>query len=55
MPENKVSAEKQIIEERMFEFGKGKGGYAPEEAFGNKASVLVAMSSMDIPVPPGLS
>ncbi len=53
MPENKVSAEKQIIEERMFEFGKGKGGYAPEEAFGNKASVLVAMSSMDIPVPPG--
>ena len=53
MPENKESAEKQIIEERMLEFGKGKGGYAPEEAFGNKASVLVAMSSMDIPVPPG--
>ena len=53
MPENKVSAEKQIIEARMLEFGKGKGGYAPEEAFGNKASVLVAMSSMNIPVPSG--
>ena len=38
---------------RMLEFGNGKGGYAPKEALGDKASVLVAMSSMDIPVPPG--
>lgn len=53
MPGNSVSAEKQIIEARMLEFGKGKGGYVPEEAFGNKASVLVAMSSMNIPVPSG--
>ena len=38
---------------KMLEFGNGKGGYAPKEAFGDKASVLVAMSSMDIPVPLG--
>ncbi len=38
---------------RMLEFGNGKGGYAPKEAFGDKASILVAMSLMDIPVPPG--
>lgn len=53
MPGNSVSAEKQIIEARMLEFGKGKGGYVPEEAFGNKTSVLVAMSSMNIPAPSG--
>jgi pyruvate,orthophosphate dikinase len=53
MPENMEEAEKQVTEERMLEFGNGKGGYAPKEAFGNKASVLVAMSAMAIPVPPG--
>ncbi|HEY3360242.1 MAG TPA: PEP/pyruvate-binding domain-containing protein [Methanosarcina sp.] len=53
MFENKVSAEKQIMEARMLEFGDGKEKYAPKEAFGDKGSILIAMSSMGIPVPPG--
>lgn len=53
MPENIEEAEQQITETRMLEFGSGKGGYAPKEAFGDKASILIAMSSMDIPVPSG--
>lgn len=53
MPENMEESKKQVTEERMLEFGNGKGGYASKEAFGDKASILVAMSSMDIPVPPG--
>ncbi|OEU42850.1 hypothetical protein BGV40_07380 [Methanosarcina sp. Ant1] len=53
MPENIQGAEKKITEARMLEFGKGKGEYAPREAFGDKGSILIAMSSMGVPVPPG--
>lgn len=53
MPESNQGAEKQIPNTRMLEFGNGKGGYASREAFGDKASILIAMSSMGIPVPPG--
>jgi pyruvate,orthophosphate dikinase len=53
MPENIQGAEKKITEARMLEFGDVKGKYAPREAFGNKGSVLMAMASMGIPVPPG--
>lgn len=53
MSENKVSAEKQILEARMLEFGNGKEKYASKEAFGDKSSILIAMYSMDVPVPPG--
>ena len=53
MPENIEGAEKKITEARMLEFGNGKGKYAPKEAFGDKGSILIAMSSMGIPVPPG--
>lgn len=53
MPENMERAEKIVETKRILEFGNRKGGYAPKDAFGDKASVLVSMSSMDIPVPPG--
>lgn len=53
MPENMGRAEKTVETKRILEFGNRKGGYAPKDAFGDKASVLVSMSSMDIPVPPG--
>jgi phosphoenolpyruvate synthase/pyruvate phosphate dikinase len=53
MPENMLGAEKNITEARMLEFGDGKGEYASKESFGNKGSILVGMSSLDIPVPPG--
>jgi len=53
MPENMLGAEKNFTEARMLEFGDGKGVYASKESFGNKGSILVGMSSMGIPVPPG--
>ncbi len=53
VPENIEGAEKKIMEARILEFGNGKGEYAPKEAFGDKGSILIAMSSMGIPVPPG--
>jgi pyruvate, orthophosphate dikinase len=53
VPENIKESEKQVTGERMLEFGNGKRGYASKEAFGDKASKLVAMSSMDIPIPSG--
>lgn len=53
MSENTEGAEKKITEARMLEFGNRKVEYAPKEAFGDKGSILIAMSSMGIPVPPG--
>ena len=53
MPENILGAEKNITEARMLEFGNGKEEYASKESFGNKGSILVGMSSLGIPVPPG--
>lgn len=53
MSESNQGAEKQIMNTRMLKFGNGKGEYAPREAFGDKASILIDMSSIGIPVPPG--
>jgi len=53
MPENMLRAEKNITEAKMLEFGDGKEKYASKESFGNKGSILIDMSSMGVPVPPG--
>ena len=53
MPENLLGAEKNITEARMLEFGNRKKKYASKESFGNKGSILIDMSSMSVPVPPG--
>ena len=53
MPENLLGAEKNITEARMLEFGDRKKKYASKESFGNKGSILIGMSSMSVPVPPG--
>ncbi len=52
MPGNSRETEEKI-KTRMFEFGNGREEYAPREAFGDKGSILIVMSSMGIPVPPG--
>lgn len=52
MPGNSRETEEKI-KTRMFEFGNGREECAPREAFGDKGSILIAMSSMGIPVPPG--
>lgn len=52
MPENSRENEEKI-KTKMLEFGNGRREYAPREAFGDKGSTLIAMSSMGIPVPPG--
>ncbi len=53
MPENMLGAEKNITEAKMLEFGDGKEKYASKESFGNKGSILIDMSSMGVPIPPG--
>ena len=53
MPENLLGTEKNITEARMLEFGDKKKKYASKESFGNKGSILIGMSSMNVPVPPG--
>ena len=53
MHENVLRAEKKIAEARILEFEVGKGEYAPKESFGNKGSILIEMSSLGVPVPPG--
>ncbi len=53
MPENMPGIEKNTTEARMLEFGDGEKKYASKESFGNKGSILIDMSSMGVPVPPG--
>ncbi len=53
MPENMLGAEKNITEAKMLEFGDGKEKYASKESFGNKGSILIDMSSIGVPIPPG--
>jgi pyruvate,orthophosphate dikinase len=53
MPENMLGDKNNVTEPRILEFGDGKEKYASKESFENKGSILIDLSSMGVPVPPG--